>query len=360
MPLYICLPPNLLAEDLRSELQLEWQSQLGDLVTAVICSPNGHGWVASSAAGQIVWNAGMSELVILQAANEQFSAGAVIAFSPDSHWLAAGGQAGQLLIWNCEQPQHPPQLIYQVNCGGWIEHLVWHPSHLELAVSCGSHLKIWNVLTSTEIATWKFDKSAIFDLAWHPTGAALAVAGYKGLQIWSPNDRHAPTNRIELETTSLSIAWASDGRYLAAGNLDRTLTIVDWHNSDDLWTLHGCPGKIRQLTWIPGNTTPCLAVASGTTISIWKLTPDRTNWQGQLLAGHQGIVEALAAHPAAPILASGSADGYACLWSIDGEIAQILTDPIPSGFTALAWHPDLEYLATGSQAGTVGLWVTPA
>jgi WD40 repeat protein len=349
-----------LAENFRSELHLEWQGQLSDLVTAVVCSPNGHGWAASSAAGEVVWNAGLGELVVLQAADDRFSTGEEIAFSADSRWLAAGGQAGQLLIWNCDDPDLPPQLVCTVDCGKWIEHLVWHPTDPELAVSCGAHIKIWDVLTSTEIVTWKFDKSSIFDLAWHPAGEYLAVAGYKGLQIWSPRHSNAPKHRIDVDTASINIAWASDGRYLAAGNLDRTLTIVDWHNPDDSWILQGCPGKIRRLIWIAGTTTPCLAVASGTTIVIWNLTPDATSWNGRLWEGHQGIVAALAAHPDEPILASGSADGYTCLWSVDGEIEQILTDPIVSGFTTLGWHPDRQYLVTGSQSGSIGLWLIPA
>jgi WD40 repeat protein len=347
-----------LVDNLRSELELAWQGQLSDLVTALTCSPNGRGWVATSAAGEVVWNTGLGELVRLQEADGQSIS--EVAFSADGRWLAAGGQAGKLLIWNCDDPNLPPQLVQTLNIDKWIEHLVWHPSQPELAIGYGTHVKIWEAITQTEITTWKFDKSSVFDLAWHPAGSVLAVAGYKGVQIWSPRDPTAPPSSLAVDTASINIAWAGDGRYLAAGNLDRTLTIMDWQQPEESWTLQGCPGKIRRLAWIAGTVTPCLAVASGMTIVLWELSTDTTTWNGRLCEGHQAIVATTIAHPHAPKLASGGADGYICLWTAAGEIAQILNQPIISGFTSLSWHPDDLYLAAGTQTGEIGLWATPA
>ena len=336
-----------------AELQLAWEGQLNDFVTGLAYSPDGAGWAASSAAGEVIWVTTGNEPVVLQAANGKSIAG--IAFSADSQWLAAGGQAGRLLIWNCEDAHIPPQLV-DIGVEQWIEHLVWHPTKPELAISYGSQVQIWDALTSTELVTWKFPNS-VFDLAWHP-GGAVAVAGYKGVHIWSPQDRTAPNYHLEVDTATIGIAWSRDGRYLAAGNLDRTLTIVDWHHPDDPWTLQGCPGKVRQLSWLAGTTTPCLAVASGTAIVLWNLDSDATMWDGQLLEGHQDIVAALTAHPQEPIWASGGADGYTCQWSAQG-LEQILNQSL-SKITALAWHPQHLYLVTGSQTGTIQLWVIPA
>jgi WD40 repeat protein len=343
----------------QSELQLEWQGQLDDLVTAIACAPNGQSWAASSAAGEVVWNPRQRDLVKLHAADGKSIDN--IAFSADSRWLAAGGQAGQLLIWDCENVHHPPQLIHQinVNVNKWIEHLAWHPIESQLAIGSGSQLKIWDVSAAREISTDKFDKSSIFDLAWHPTGEYLAIAGYKGIQIWADRDSKAPIQRIEVDTASLEIAWSPDGCYLAAGNLDRTVTIIDWLNPVERWTLAGCPGKIRQICWLESSTTPCLAVASGMAIVLWQLTSAATTWAGQYLEGHQDTVTAIAAHPQAPIVASGGTDGYTCLWSLTGEIHQIITIGT-SQFTALVWQQNSEYLLTGSQIGSIELWAMPA
>ncbi len=339
------------------ELQLAWQGQIDDLVTALVFAPNGRGWVASSAAGEVVWNAGLLDLVQLQAADGQSIES--IAFSADSCWLAAGGQTGALLIWNCADTELPPQLVHKINIGKWIEQIAWHPIESHLTISYGAQVQVWDIPTATEIASRKFAKSSIFDLAWDQTGTYLAMAGYKGVQIESLLAENPPIEKIEVDTASLKLTWSGNGHYLAAGNLDRTLTIIDWQQSEVQWTLTGCPGKIRQIEWIAASTHPCLAVASGNAIVLWQLNPANMTWEGLFLEGHQDTVAALAAHPHQPLIGSGSSDGYICLWSIQGDIHQIITDN-DTKFTALAWHPDGDYLLTGSQTGSIGLWRIPA
>jgi WD40 repeat protein len=349
--------PKYLTDHPRSELQLVWQCQLSELVTSLACAPDGRGWAASSAAGEIVWNSGLDRVIGLQEADGQSIE--KVAFSADGRWLAAGGQAGKLSIWTCEDLDLPPKLVQTLDIGKWIEHLVWHPSQPELAIGYGTQVKIWQAISQAEIIAWEFAKS-VFDLAWQPMGSELAVAGSKGVRVGAQVNPHPPSYRLNVDTASISIAWSKDGRYLAAGNLDRTLTIVDWQQPENSWTLQGCPGKIRRLDWLVGTATPCLAVASGMEIGVWNLSEDATTWNGQLLEGHQGIIAALISHPHAPKFASGGADGYTCLWTTTGEIEQILNQPLTSGFTSLSWHPDDLYLATGTENGDIGIWAIPA
>ena len=120
----------------QSELQLEWRGQLDDLVTSIACAPNGQSWAAASAAGEVGWNPRQRDLVKLQVADGQSID--QIAFSADSRWLAAGGQSGQLLIWDCANACDRPQLVHQLKLHKWIEHLAWHPIESQLAVSYGS------------------------------------------------------------------------------------------------------------------------------------------------------------------------------------------------------------------------------
>jgi WD40 repeat protein len=354
---------KVLVPTLWSELQLEWQGQLNDLVSSLVCASNGASWAASSAAGTVIWSAGRSESTTLWE-SEQVDAGLTIdsiAFSSDSRWLAAGGQAGQLLIWDSldsEGTSHLPQLVSKTNINKWIEHLAWHPTEALLAIGYGAELRILDMAVATAPIFWQLDRGSIFDLAWHPDGRYLAVAGYQGVQIWAPRERETPIH-IDVATASIKLSWSRDGSYLAVGNLDRTITIIDGGDPENSWTLQGCPGKIRQLGWLQGTNTHCLAVASGTAIVLWQLTADLLTWDGNYLEGHQDIVTVLAAHPSAPIFGSAGADGCLCLWSAEGEILQILTDG-GDGLTALAWQSDGGYLAAGTQTGGIGRWSIPA
>ena len=108
----------------QAELELGWQCQLSESVTALSCAPESAAWAASSAAGEVVWNSGSNALIYLQEADGRSIQ--AVAFSADGRWLAAGGQAGKLLIWDGDNRQ-PPQLVQTIEIDGWIEHLVWHP-----------------------------------------------------------------------------------------------------------------------------------------------------------------------------------------------------------------------------------------
>jgi WD40 repeat protein len=333
-------------------LQLEWQTELDDLITELAWSPNGRDWVGSSAAGRVVWVSHQHEPAILRESDGYSIDG--LGFSADGLWLAAGGRSGKLSIWSCPTVDLPPQLAITIEIGGWIEHLAWHPTDCQIAIVNGRQIAIWDIQTNTQIISWNFDKSSVFDLAWHPGGEYLAVAGYKGVQVWQRGTEVDSFYRLAVDTASLTVAWSPDGRYLVAGNLDRTLTLLDWHQPQDPWILQGCPAKIRHLTWLHCQI-PSLAVSSGTAIVLWTLTPDCLDWTGSVLEGHEGVIGTISAHPQTPMLISGDTDGYACLWSKAGSIEQIITTDL-SEYTAFSWHPQGDYLATGTKMGEIGVW----
>ncbi len=342
-----------MAENLRSELQLVWQGQSSDFITAIAWSPVATSWVTSSASGEVAWSSGITSLVLLRQADGRSLDN--IAFSADGRWLAAGGQAGKLFIWNCDDLHHPPQLIETISIDRWIEHLDWHPTVPQLAIAHRDRLEIWDAPTASQIGTQQFTRSSIFATGWHPTGSVLAIAGYKGLWIGSPAADPDRNQQIAVDTATIALAWSRDGRYLAAGNLDRTLMMVDWQHPDDPWILQGFPSKIRHLDWLAGLDRPCLAVASGSGLLLWDLMPaDTTGWSGRYLEGHQSNITALATHPQLPIIATGDRDGYTCLWSAAGEIHQILTNY--SQITALTWNACGTYLALGLLNGEIELW----
>jgi len=355
-------------------LELRSHGTLDDYVTAIAWSPLPSTLAIASAAGEIllVNPETQAEIILQEAIGQSIDC---LAFSADGHYLAAGGQSGQLLIWPLNLPYalrsgsaydsthgkpshsstHPPTRLPHPRT--WLDRLTWNPTSNELAFSLGRYAQIWDAEAEEVVATLQFENSSVLDLAWHPQGKHLAISGHQGIKIWSRDDWDADPEVREIAAASIAIALSPDGQYLASGNLDRTLLVWPF-NSDYPWQMRGFPGKVRQLAWsdISVGQAPLLAAASGTAVVIWRKQSDASDgWAAQVLDLHEQRVNAVSFQPGSTLLASAAADGWVCLWKKAQQATQIL-EGAPQGFSTLAWSPNGQWLAAGGQQGEWLVW----
>lgn len=350
----------------KSLLERHWQGTLSDYVAAIAWSPNGHTLAASSAAGDVMlWRDLPGEgKVLWPLLPLQMGDGRSIdclGFSQDGQWLAAGGQTGQVKIWclNLDAGAYRCRPLHTLdNAPAWVEHLAWSPTHNQLAFSLGRFVQVWDADTGNIAVTLNFDASSVLGLDWRCDGQYLAVAGYQGVKIWHRQDWDDDPYVLEVPSASLAIAWSPDGKYLATGNLDRTITVLEWNNPHP-WVMQGFPGKVRQLAWskvISQSGAPLLAASSAEGMVVWERQADESvGWEGQVLAGHGEVVQAIAFQPNSFLLASAAEDGWVCLWPQAKRLGQIL-EGAPGGFSCLAWHPQGQRLAAGGQSGELLIW----
>ncbi|MDB9527433.1 hypothetical protein PN498_15650 [Oscillatoria sp. CS-180] len=334
-------------------LEVYQQGCLDDYVTAIAWSPD-HSLAIASAAGEILLvNPGTQAEIILQEANSQSID--CLAFSADGHYLAAGGQSGQLLIWPIQSPTHPPVVLPHPRT--WLDRLIWNPTRNELAFSLGRYAQVWDAATAEIVTTLQFENSSILDLVWHPQGSHLIVSGHQGVKIWSSDDWDADPTVREIAAASVAIALSPDGQYLASGNLDRTLLVWPF-DSDFPWQMRGFPGKVRQLAWSEFTVRQAhlLASASGPDVVVWRKKSDASaGWDAQVLDLHEQRVNAIAFQPGGTLLASAAEDGQLCLWKKAQQVAQIL-EGAPQGFSTVVWSPNGKWLAAGGQQGEWLIW----
>lgn len=360
-------------------LQPLWQQTLSDYVTAIAWFPTtaalpANSLVASSAAGEVVFyrpdKATKVSGTLLQQPSDQSVD--CLAISADGQFVAAGGQNGQVNIWQfqseqtqseqtqSEQPQsEQPQLIATLdNAPAWVDRMTWNPKHNQLAFSLGRYVQVWDAATAEVITTLNFENSTVLDITWHPDGERLTVAGYQGIKVWSATDWDDDPYFVEIPSASAIIAWSPDGKYIASGNIDRTIAVLEWENPGIPWVMRGFPGKIRQLVWSDTATkrgAPLLASSSSQSIVVWEKHPDEAvGWEGQVLGQHEDRVQALQFQPGTPWLTSAGADGWVVLWQ-KNRIGQTL-DGASDGFSELAWHPKGQFLAAGGQRGELVVW----
>lgn len=338
---------------------LHWRGLLSDYVTAVAWSPDGATLAATSASGEVVLWQGVDDVVTLTAGVGRSVD--CLAFSQDGQLLATGGQDGQVKIWCLPMGE----LIATFdNAPIWVDKLAWSPGGNLLAFSLGRSVQVWDASKSHIAATLNFDASSVFDINWHPDGRSLTVSGYKGAKIWRTQDWNEDPYTLVVPTASLAICWSPNGKYLASGNFDRTISVLEWNNrqiekESDSWMMHGLPGKVRKLAWseaVINVGAPLLASCSAQNIAVWsKQLDDSGGWEGRELEGHEGVVMAIAFQPGTFLLASAAEDGFVCLWSEATQVAQILDDAA-SGCSCLAWHPQGHQLTAGTDNGELLIW----
>ncbi|NEQ51131.1 MAG: WD40 repeat domain-containing protein [Leptolyngbya sp. SIO3F4] len=330
--------------------KVHWRGQLDDYITALDWSPGGDSLAIASSSGEVVvWTeAGLVSLLPAQPDSTIDCLG----FSADGKYLAAAGQQGDVFIWQTSSLSQPPTVLQNPHC--WIDQLAWHPGISWLAFGVGSQIQVWECGSLQTLASLDFKESSVLGLEWHPDGTLLAVSGHTGVKVWQSTDWDAEPEFVEVPGASISVSWSADGRYLASGNLDRTLTVVSWGNPPP-WLMQGFPGKVRQVDWAApvANQPSMVAAACVEGLTVWQRQGQ--GWENRVLEKHSGKVVAIAFHPTTRLLASAAQDGQLCLWQHAKSLQQTLKG-VSSGFSALTWHPQGTYLAAGGNQGEILIW----
>lgn len=333
---------------------LHRRGTLSEQVQALNWSPDGQALAASSAAGEVMLWLFSGNTLTLQAGDGQSVD--CLAFSKDGRFLAAGGQDGRVKIWLWRESELIATLE---NAPAWIDKLAWSPITNHLAFSLGRHVQVWDADAGKIAATLNFDTSSVLGLDWRFDGQYLAICGYQGVKVWNCQDWNEDPSVLVVPSASVVTAWSPDGKYLASGNMDRTISVLEW-NTPHPWVMSGFPGKVRQLAWSEAMTqlgAPLLASSSVEGIVVWEKQADELlGWSGRVLSRHTGVVQEIAFQPNSFLLASAADDSLVCLWHKAKRLSQILDSAPDSGFSCLAWHPQGQQLAGGGQNGRLLVW----
>jgi WD40 repeat protein len=192
---------------------------------------------------------------------------------------------------------------------------------------------------------------------WFPGVLAGLIAAAFGAAygIWAYANR--PERDDSLRTFSagsslLAVAFAPDGRTIAAGAWDGSVTIWDVSSGRRIHRLVGHSDRIHTVAFSPDGRL----IASGSrdhTARIWSTESGATL---HVITSHRDRVLAIAFSPDGRWLITGSRDHTAKIWST-GDYRELKTTNPDGGFiSSVAIAPDSRRAAFGDWFGRVETW----
>lgn len=290
-----------------------------------------------------------------------------VAFSPDSHTLAAGYYDFTIRLWDVTDPARPAPLGTPL------------ASHTNIVVSV-AFSRDGSVLASTgydhTVRLWDVTdpahpvalgqpllghSSIVNQVAFSPDGHLLATAADDGTtRLWS-----LPSTRLVAHTSFVNgVAFSPDGHTLASVSGDGTVRL--WNLADPAhpvpWgpPLTGHTSSIVRVAYSPDGRTLATA-ARDDTVRLWNVTdPARASALGPPLTGPTGYMLTVAFSPDGRTLAGSGADSSIRLWdTADPAHPRTLAPPLSGHHSHVFWltfNPGGTMLASGGADDTLRLW----
>ncbi len=278
-----------------------------------------------------------------------------VAFSPDGKTLASGARDATVKLWNVETGENIATFVR--NAMG-VESVAFSPNGKMLVAGTeGGDIKLWDVENGQNLATFKGEALRVFSVAFSPDGKTVASGGSDNrIQLWDVEAKQNIAILTGHEAIIFSVAFSPDGRILASGSQDDTVKLWHVETGQNIYTF-----KHRERVFSVAFSPDGKVVAGGAYLGV-KLWNIETGKEVKFKGGTTVRAGSIAFSPDGKTFASASADrfggtpGAVTLWDIEtGKDLATLhghTERIP----AVVFSPDGTTIASGLRDRTVKLW----
>ena len=179
--------------------------------------------------------------------------------------------------------------------------------------------RVWDIGTGVMLVTLRDSTARVTAVAWAPgEQSCIAAASFDGfVRLWQlPEVPKAGTLLRRLEPSAraadpiLCAAFSPDGRRLAAGGMDCTVTIFESLSGRELASCRA-NSWIHSVAWAPDGSR-IVSAGEDNAVLVWKTLGGAA--QGALGGGHSGGVYSVAWTPCGTRVVSGSKDRSVKIW----------------------------------------------
>ena len=275
-----------------------------------------------------------------------------VAFSPvDAILLATGSQDGTVKLWNVVTQQDIATFRHTDEATS----VSFSSDGAILATgSWDRTVKLWDVVTQQDIATLEGHMSRVHSVAFSPVDAILLATGSQDgtVKLWDVvTQQNIATLEGHMDQVT-SVSFSPDGKTLASGSRDGMVKLWDVTTGANFATLPEHMGWVNSVAFSPDGTI--LASGGGGGIELWDVATE-TNFATLM---HGAAVSSVSFSPDGGPLASGGRDGTVKLWDITARVNFATFTGHTDRVNSVAFSRDDTTLASGTQDGTVELWDT--
>ncbi len=270
-------------------------------------------------------------------------------FSKDGMFLLSGGRDGMMRMWDFRSGE----MIRLFSEGDApISSVAYSPDYHFIA-SGGDGVKLWDPSTGRVVHRLGGHTRPVHSVAFSPDGKILASGGDDHtIRLWNAEEgRHLRTLTGHAFGVN-GVIFSPDGRLLASGSTGRTVRLWDPATGKQIRTLDGHKLIVTPIAFSSGGRF-LAAVGDDDAIRLWDLEAGEI---ARRLSPYRADAIAIAFSPDSRLLVSGNSDKTLCLWNAAGKMIRTLTGH-SAPVETVAFSPDGQFIASGGDDHTVRLWL---
>ena len=205
-----------------------------------------------------------------------------LAFSPNGHLLAAGGDAGAVHLLDWEKHSPLPSLQ---DSGGTVYGIAFSPDGVVLASGAADHgIRLWDVTTGQMLKQLQGHQTAVRGVAFSPDGSSLVSGSQDGtVNRWNVLEAIPIARPFKGSRDGVySVAFSPDGHWIAAGEF-RTIHLWNAITGKAHSPLKKHTSWIRSLAF-SADSSQLASVSDEGVLYVWRIVDGgiQERW-----AGHQ-------------------------------------------------------------------------